>query len=989
MPHNPQELLEFLYRSPIALVTAKFNGDIESMTPLACQWLMPLAPQGELENLFDVLRDITPELPSLVKDRTSEVICNAKVLHLDADTVRERYLSLTVHLFSDSSIAAIFTDVSSEHRQIDYAQQGLRTLRNTLHTSPIAVGITRIEDEEVVFFNKAYADLAKGKSPHETTPDVRNIHKDLDWFETIKQRLAKEDFILNHLVELEPTASMPQRRVWALASYMSIDYEGEKSILAWLYDVTDIQQAKQAADEASHAKGQFLATMSHEIRTPMNAILGMLQLFERTALTQQQSDYIEKASAAAQSLLRLLDDVLDFSKVEAGKLELESQPFRLETLFRDLSVLLMPNPKQHIEVLFDIDSRLPDVLVGDRHRLRQILINLGGNAIKFTERGQVVIAAKLAALAGRTARVTFSVEDSGIGITPAQQQRIFAEFTQAESSTTRRYGGTGLGLAISKSLVELMGGTLQLVSLEEQGSTFSFDMDFPLDHTAANTLPMAEIPQVKPQRVLIVEDNPVAARLLSRMVQDLGWACSCVSNGTQAIETLSRALAVHPTEPPFTLFLVNWQMPQMDGWDVSRHIKALSLQDAFNQPHIILLSDNGRQNLSQRTEDEQALVRGLLVKPFTQEMLLETVADAHSDRLNVRQASGNRAGKHQLRGMRILVVEDNQINQQIAEELLSAEGAIVSLAANGALGVEAVEHAAPQFDVVLMDLQMPVMDGYSATAAIRNQLGLTRLPIVAMTANAMAGDRDACIAAGMNDHVGKPFDLAKLISLLIRITGITPRPASEPEETSSLAQPSYDIEGVDLNVAMARMASSKSLYLRTAKDFLKILASVHSELQTLLLAEDWPKLKMRLHTLKGNAGTLGLKVLAQKAAQLEQLCLTSKDAGRLSWQLQSLAIYIQHALMLLQQVIATLQTEPRHHATTPTSAIDNGKAAQALAELESLLAVEDLSALYKFAEMRDCLMLLPNGLSDQLESAMQELDLQSALKVCVSARAAL
>jgi len=407
-------------------------------------------------------------------------------------------------------------------------------------------------------------------------------------------------------------------------------------------DVTEMVRATEAAEEASRAKSQFLANMSHEIRTPMNAILGMLTLAQATDLSPQQQDYISKSESAAKTLLLLINDILDFSKIDAGKLELDPHPFRVDQLMRDLSVVLSATAHHKaVEILFDIDPNLPEVLVGDAMRLQQVLINLGGNALKFTAQGQVVIALRQgpspAQTEGTTA-VEFSVTDSGIGIAPAQHERIFSGFTQAEGSTTRKYGGTGLGLVISKRLVSAMGGDLALSSELGQGTRFVFTLTLPT-----------------------------------------------------------------PKDIP---------------------------------PELM-----------------------------------------HTDRTQarVRQASRPDASQRALVGLRILVVEDNLINQQVAEELLVAQGAFVALAANGQLGLEAVLAAKPQFDAVLMDIQMPVMDGYAATAAIRSTAGLQDLPIIGLTANAMASDRAACLQAGMNEHVGKPFSLPQLVALLLRLTG---RPAA-------------------------------------------------------------------------------------------------------------------------------------------------------------------------------------------------------------------
>ena len=394
-------------------------------------------------------------------------------------------------------------------------------------------------------------------------------------------------------------------------------------------DVTGYVQALANAQQASVAKGQFLANMSHEIRTPMNAILGLLHLLQDTPLNATQVDFVDKIHGAARSLLGLINDILDFSKVEAGKMTLDPRPFDLDKMLKDLSVILATTVGTKPVVLrFDVEPDVPRVLLGDDMRLLQVLINLGGNAIKFTSQGAVVLRVRQAERSATDAVLEFAMSDSGIGIASENQARIFSGFSQAEASTTRSYGGTGLGLSISSRLVALLGGELQLTSTLGQGSTFYFQIRFPLA-----SLPAAELP-------------------------------APVMQGEAAVERVKR-----------------------------------------------------------------------------------------------------------LQGMRVLVVEDNKINQMVAKGLLSKEGADITLADNGQLGVAAVAAAKPPFDVVLMDMQMPVMDGYVATSVLRQEMGLTTLPIIAMTANALESDRVACLEAGMDEHIGKPFELDHLVATMLRLTG--------------------------------------------------------------------------------------------------------------------------------------------------------------------------------------------------------------------------
>jgi len=530
-----------------------------------------------------------------------------------------------------------------------------------------------------------------------------------------------------------------------------------------------LRDARDQAEAATRAKSQFLANMSHEIRTPMNAVLGMLKLLQGTALQRQQLDYAQKSEAAARSLMVIINDILDFSKIEAGRMTIDQHPLQLDALLRDLSVVLAANVgSKPIDVLYDIDTRLPPVVLGDAQRLQQVLTNLAGNAIKFTEHGQVLVSVRCSqpGLAGDApALIEFAVKDTGIGISAEQQSRIFDGFSQAEASTTRRFGGTGLGLAISKNLVALMGGALTVQSEPGVGSCFSFGLPLPLPPGPEDGQSPASSPTANVTRVaLIVDDNPVACELHAHMLRGQGWQCDVAAGGPQALAQIQQRRAAGL--PVYDVIYLDWRMPGMDGWETLQQIRRLD-DPAWRQCPVVMVTSNDRDCLNLRSSIEQSQLSDFLIKPVTASMLIEAACSPVLQttlQLPAQQAFAC------LRGLRLLVVEDNLINQQVAEELLNAQGAMVALAANGQLGVQAVQAAQPPFDAVLMDLQMPVLDGLSAARAIR-ALGYSTLPIVAMTANAMASDRADCLAAGMNDHIGKPFDIQDLCARLLRLTG--------------------------------------------------------------------------------------------------------------------------------------------------------------------------------------------------------------------------
>ena len=750
-------------------------------------------------------------------------------------------------------------------------------------------------------------------------------------------------------------------------------------------DITGLVRATQRAEDAARSKAQFLANMSHEIRTPMNAILGLLNLLQSTELSSRQRDYASKTEGAAQSLLGLLNDILDFSKAEAGKMTLEDEPFRLDKVLRNLSVVLSSNVgAKDIEVLYDLDASLPTLVRGDAMRLHQVLVNLCGNAIKFTAEGEVVLSLRVLAQDAHSATIEFAVKDTGIGIAPALQLHIFSGFSQAEGSTTRRFGGTGLGLAISKRLVEMMGGRIDIHSTPGTGSTFSFTLELPVVELVPEALAEPLRPVPAPQRVLVVDDHPLSSALTMGMVRSWGWQADLASSGAAALDSVASAFAAKPVAFPYPAIYMDWQMPDMGGWETTRRIRQWARERGLAQPTIIMVTAHGRDVLTQRTAAEQDMPNGFLVKPVTAAVLLDALIDAGSANAGLRHMTTRRSSSSQLSGMRILVVEDNLINQQVADELLSAAGAIVSLAANGQLGVEAVAAAAPQFDVVLMDVQMPVLDGYGATRAIREELGLAQLPIIAMTANALAGDREACLAAGMNAHVGKPFDIGELVSLLVRtcefqsISDLTDAPLAALPGTDTLAE----VKGLDLQAALGRMAGMRSLYVRTARDFVRTMDTAIQEIGQCLASGDRPQALMRLHTLKGIAGTLGATQLAQQAALQEATCKTEAGLSICALGLEALDTLVRSTQANLRAAIALLEPDvPARTASSGETTLPQ-EARQALQQISALAAADDFEVLQCFAEARLALSALPDDFIDNLDTALQDLDLEAVCALC-------
>jgi two-component system sensor histidine kinase/response regulator len=740
-----------------------------------------------------------------------------------------------------------------------------------------------------------------------------------------------------------------------------LDTQGRpEQYIAIRTDITDrkraeasLRAAKEEAERGEQAKGEFVANMSHEIRTPLNAVLGMLTLLRNTPLSQRQLDYANKAENSARSLLALLNDILDFSKAEAGMMRLDPRPFRVDRLLRDLAVILSASVgDKAIEVLFDVDPTLPVSLIGDDMRLQQVLINLGGNALKFTDQGEVRLSVRVIERGPGDALLEFSVADTGIGIAPEHRDRIFSGFSQAETSTTRRFGGTGLGLAISQRLLSLMDSRIELDSKAGQGSTFRFRIRLPIAETPPPESRATTDPALTDLRVLVVDDNASAREVLGTMVRRLGWRAELATSGPEAIAMARRAADAGEA---FDAIFVDWQMPGMDGWETSQRLRRAA---GTRDPSLVMMvTAHGRELLASRDPAQQALLGGFLVKPVTASMLFDAIASARG-RMRQAGATPVRPRQRRLAGMRILLVEDNPNNQQVAQELLALEGALVEVAANGELGVAAVQRADPPFDAVLMDLQMPVMDGFAASADIRNRLGLGTLPIIAMTANAMDADRDACLAAGMNDHVGKPFDLGSLVATLLRHAGGAVREAPGPLLAASVDLPEGLPEqaarhGIDLRAALQRVEGETEVFLRLLRSFDTELADLADRFDALITGAELEEAGRLMHTIKGLAGMLGAARLHSLAAALEATLRHERRAPgvALHGSLRATLDDTRAGLMLIDAALSD-RIERTPPQPLPKASGDRARVRLALAALAPLLERADMGAVDGFESLR-------------------------------------
>lgn len=891
-----------------------------------------------------------------------------------------------------SAVFQDLTDIKSVQDELNTFAHALkeqqRHLNNVLNTAPAIIFI-KDKNGRYLFVNHAF------QSTYGFEQDQILGHTDWDLFpkEKADEFFEKDKNALNRLRAIhteETIGNSDNNRVLLTTKFALRDTKNKIYALAgWSTDITELKQVQKElskerilAESANRAKSEFLANMSHEIRTPMNAIIGMVRLVLQTSLDLKQRNYLQKINDSAYSLLTIINDILDFSKIEAGRLELENINFSLDLVLNNISSLMaLKSYEKGLEFLFDISPDVPFNLKGDSVRLIQILTNFVGNAIKFTHEGEIIIFARVAEWKKNDVKIQFSVKDSGIGITEKQIKLLFRPFSQTDNSMTRKYGGTGLGLAICKRLCNLMGGEIDVTSEFSNGSTFSFTSWFETNIEENYRKKYEPHLELKELKVLVIDDNLSSQNILKTMIENFGCHVTLAEDGMKGIQNIASA---EKMGLPFKIVLIDYNMPNLNGIETIRKIRN------FNQYQsgikLILLTSFANDNL--KHDVEQVSVDGYLFKPVTYPDLFETLMkaiEAHPQFLDEEKSKKYKYPviDSNLKGSRILLVEDNEISQDVALELLENIGVFVDLAGNGKEALEMLKKQ--QYDGVLMDMQMPVMDGLKATIEIRKIKFLQSLPIIATTANALTGDREKCLKAGMNDYIPKPIFPSAMFATLKK--WIKPSSNAKPISTGqSMNKTELDLklDGINVGQGLISVGGNKKLYFDLLRKFCEREKDFFERFNYAQKRNDKEETVRIVHNVKGSAVQIGAYEVHKAATSLEASCIDGNDQKIMDFHLSEL----KRVLLPILSTLGILdgneekQTQPKE-TTNPSTEIKNMKIG--FDELLALLKQNDANGLDVMREINKRLTESPIKLElMRIEKLLEKFEFDEAVPLLES-----
>ncbi len=978
--HAEQELKGVLERFPGYIVAMEHDGTLKFVSESAAQRLGNSSAQLLGRNLFELMPRAKMRLEQQRDALDAGQVFLSDVHYPAEGAFPEVWVQVTRVAGPPGPDGrriyySFGVDITDRRRAEEMLERREAEMRALIRAFPGTIASVD-QDGRFVFVNQAHADLMGrpvaeilGRTVAELMPYyVRHM-------EELGRRLEAGD-VVDETVTQEPRDGHPgwTMRFTRVAGDRAAD--GRRIYYNFGLDISEVVKAQ--------AKSAFLANMSHEIRTPMNAIIGLTDLALRTPLTPRQQDYLGKVQAAAMSLLGLLDDILDLSRIEAGRLSVERVPFSLDEVLDGLATLLAIQVEEKgLELLFSRGPDVPDRVVGDPLRLRQVLTNLTNNARKFTEQGDIVVRTEVLERDEDSVLLRFTVQDSGIGMTEEQMQRLFQPFTQADDSITRRFGGSGLGLAISRQLVELMGGRMKVSSRPGQGSVFTVDLPLGCDRSAASPTVVVDPGPVQGTRALIVDDNPNACEILQENLARFGLRAETCSSAQECFERLR---AARPDDP-FKLVLMDFRMPGMDGLTAARRIKTAMTLSVM--PRIVLVTAASRL----AEEEGQEFIDGLLAKPLNASMLFDAVVTVLREgraKSGFRTALPNdlpATALDPIRGSRVLLVEDNTINQQVVVELLERSGIAVEVAGNGQEALDRLASADTPFDCVLMDVQMPVMDGYTATARIRSNPVWSKLPVLAMTANAMEDDRAKALAVGMNEHLAKPVAPPMLLRALLRWIPPGQRSVASRAVSATLqdgvALPAA-IPGLDLKRALTNFSGSRQLLRKLMLEFHRNHARDAEIIRGAMEDGRLDEAQRKAHSLKGVAGLLGAVDIQRHATSLDA-CLKVAELREAAGHLVELDSALRQTMRALADLAAQTQ---RIQMRRSAGRLQTEERERLYARLRSMLQSFEADAMDVAEELAaEALGSSAEDLSDLLRLQCAEYDFDAALATLERLRA--